>query len=342
MQSGADPRLANPAILNQYDRPKIVVRQAEGQQDPTNLFPINFDVVIDEPVVDFPTGPNAPGVVLSGTATGLRYTVEGTRDAYRVSVLSAEHDGTIEVSVPDGLCADLFGNLNLASTAEDAVVTLDATRPACLVHSAAVGVVNNATMEIAIGFSEPVFGLKDERIAMGDARVTRKAGTDGDAIYLFSVTPAQDGTIEFQIPEDVAQDAVGNGNEASPMFSLVVDSLGPEVALSSFETPGASNARLIRVRAEFNEPVQGFERGDVAVQSGTLINFSAEEGGKTFIIDMRQNKGPVTLSIPAGVATDQIGNPNGASEVFHRDYAPAGRARVAGEKGAAAPPLNGR
>lgn len=316
-----------------------MVRQAEGQQDPTNQFPINFDITVDEPVVDFPTGPNAPGILLTGTAAGLRYTVEGSRDAYRVSILSVEHDGTIEISVPDGLCADLFGNLNVASTAEDATVAYDGSRPACLVHSEAAGVVNNATMEIALGFSEPVFGLEDESLRMGNAELKRKAGADGDAIYLFSVTPAQDGTIEFQVPEDVARDAVGNGSEASPVFAIAVDSTGPEVALSSFETPQASNARLIRVRAEFSEPVQGFERGDVAVADGKLVNFSAGDDGKTFIIDMRQSRGPVTLSIPAGVATDRVGNPNAASEPFHRDYEPARRATANEDPGLSAPPL---
>lgn len=337
-----DRRLSNPAILNQYDRPKIVVRQSPDQPDPTNQFPIYFDIAIDEPVVDFPTGNNVPGIVLSGTATGLRYTVEGARDTYRVAILSAEHDGTIEVSVPDGLCADLFGNLNVASTAEDATVVFDGSRPTCLVHSEAAGVVNNATMEIALGFSEPVFGLEDAHLSAGDATLQRKAGADGDAIYLFTVTPAQDGTIAFQLPEDVARDAVGNGNEASPVFSIVVDSAGPEVSLTSFETPGASNARLIRVRATFSEPVRGFERGDVSVAYGKMINFSAEPDGKTFIIDMRQDKGPVTLSIPAGVATDEIGNPNVASEPFHRDYGPARRPPREVEPGVSAPPLIGK
>lgn len=318
------------------------MRQSDGQPDPTNQFPIYFDIKVDKPVVDFPTGPNAPGVVLSGTATGLRYTVEGSRDAYRLSVLSAEHDGTIAVSVPDGLCADLFGNLSLASTAEDATVEFDGSRPACLVHSEAKGVVNSGTMEIILGFSEPVFGLKDESLSMGDARVKRKAGVDGDEIYIFEVTPAQDGTIEFHVPEDAAHDAVGNGNQTSPPFSLIVDSQGPEVALTSFETPGASNARLIRVRAEFSEPVVGFERKDVAVQSGELVNFTAEDGGKIFIIEMRQSKGPVSLMIPAGVATDQIGNPNLASEPFHRDYQPVARRKTETEAGVSAPPLKGR
>src|SRR5690606_7126065 len=126
-----------------------------------------------------------------------------------------------------------------------------------------------------------------------NASIQRKAGIDGDAIYIFAVTPGRDGTFAFQVPEDAARDGAGNGSEASPIFSLEVDSTGPEVLLSSFETPMASNSRLIRVKAEFNEPVFGFERGDIAVQRGTVINFSAREDGKTYIFDVRPNRGPV-------------------------------------------------
>lgn len=297
--------------------------QATGQKDPTNELPIHFDIIIDEPVVDFPTGINTPGVQVSGTATGLRYSVEGSRDRYRLSVLSIEGDGTIEIAVPDAVCADLFGNLNVASTATDATVTFDGSRPACLIHSEASGVVSNASLDIVVGFSEPVYGLQDRALTAENATIRRKAGQDGDAIYIFEVTPRQDGVINLQVPDDAARDTVGNGSLASAVFALAVDSTGPEVALTSFETPQASNARLIRIRAEFNEPVQGFDQSDLRVERGSLVSFTPEADGRTFIIDMRQQRGPVTLSIPAGAATDVIGNPNTASATFHRDYEPA-------------------
>ena len=89
-----------------------MVTRPASQPQPTNQLPIYFDILIDEPVVDFPVGPNAPGLAVTGTATGVRYTVEGARDRYRLTVLDVESDGTIAVSVPEGLCADLFGNLN--------------------------------------------------------------------------------------------------------------------------------------------------------------------------------------------------------------------------------------
>lgn len=277
--------------------------------------------MFDEPVVDFPVGPNAAGVKIAGTATDLRYLVEGSKDMYRLTILEVGGDGSIGISVPEGVCADLFGNINYASTSDDASVHYDGTRPQVIVQSAQAGVVNNATIEIALVFSEPVYDLKDGTLSMlENATVTRTAGNGGDVRYTFDVTPLRDGIIALQVPEDAAFDAVGNGSAASEVFSLIVDSTGPTVQLSSFETPAEANARLVRVQATFSEPVTGFDQGDIAVSSGRLQNFIAREGGRNFVFDVRPEKGPVALHIPAGVATDNIGNPNRASEVFQREF----------------------
>ncbi len=276
------------------------MRKTPGQPNPTNQLPIYFDILIDEPVVDFPVGPNASGVVIGGTATGLR---------------------SIAVSVPENVCADLFGNINYASTSEDATLAFDGTRPACVVQSEMAGVINNATMEITLAFSEPVYGLDDSAVSLlENATVRRKSGFDGEKQYVFEVTPVRDGIIAFQVPEDAVTDAVGNGNTASQIFSLIVDSTGPSVRLTSFETPENSNARYIRIHAIFSEPVTGFDKEDVRLASGVLQHFSAQKDQRTFILDVRPDRAPLSLSIPEGVATDSIGNPNRASEVFHRDY----------------------
>lgn len=304
--------------------------------------------------MDFPTGPMVPGLDITGTATGIRYRVEGERDRYRLTVIEVGGDGRIEVAVPEGLAADLFGNINYASTGEDGWVDYDGTRPVCVIHSDRAGVVNNDTMEITLSFSEPVFGLDDSVLSvLENARVVRTAGADGDTDYTFAVTPLRDGILAIRVPEDAVRDAVGNGNPASQVYSLIVDSTPPTVQLTSFETPETSNARFIRVRATFSEPVTGFTREDIALTSGRLVTFTSREGGREYTFDVRPDRGPVTLHIPAGVAADSIGNPNLASEVFHRDFGvrerrlapPAPRTappRADYEPGVGAPPLNPR
>lgn len=313
-----DRRLANPALLNQYSRPEVVVRKGPGQPSVTNALPIVFDVVFEEPVVDFPVRFNAPGLQFTGSAAGLHYEVVGEKSFYQVIIRSIEQDGDLTLAIPAALTADLFGNVNRASVDDGARVQYDVTRPRCIIQSDQEGVMNEARMNIALVFSEPVFGLRDDALTLENATVVRTAGQDGDTDYHFSVTPRADGVTALTVPEDAVVDGTGNGNEASPVFSLVVDSHGPEVTLSSFETPQASNSWVIRVHAEFSEPTFDFEREDVAIRGGSLLNFTRREEGMTYVFDVKPTGEEVLLAIPEGVARDAIGNPNAASERFVR------------------------
>lgn len=313
-----DRRLANPALLNQYSRPEVVVRKGPGQPSVTNALPIVFDVVFEEPVVDFPVGFNAPGLQFTGSAAGLHYEVVGEKSFYQVIIRSIEQDGDLTLAIPAALTADLFGNVNRASVDDGARVQYDVTRPRCIIQSDQEGVMNEARMNIALVFSEPVFGLRDDALTLENATVVHTAGQDGDTEYHFSVTPRADGVTALTLPEDAVVDATGNGSEASPVFSLIVDSHGPDVTLSSFETPQASNSWLIRVHAEFTEPTFGFEREDVAIRGGNLLNFTRREEGMSYVFDVKPTGDEVVLAIPEGVARDAIGNPNSASERFIR------------------------
>ncbi len=313
-----DRRLANPALLNQYTRPEVVVRKGPGQPGVTNALPIVFDVTFEEPVVDFPVGFNVPGLVFTGSAAGLHYEVTGEKASYQVIIRAIEQDGDLALAIPAALTADLFGNVNRASTDEGAWVRYDATRPRCIVQSDQEGVMNEAQMNIALVFSEPVFGLRDDALTLENATVSRTAGQDGDTTYHFAVTPRADGITALTVPEDAVVDATGNGSEASPVFSLVVDSHGPEVTLSSFETPQASNSWVIRVHAVFTEPTFDFERDEVAVRGGTLLNFTRRDDGMTYVFDVKPTGDEVLLAVPEGVARDAIGNPNAASDRFVR------------------------
>ena len=316
--SGGDRRFTNPSIVNQFNKPKVVVQRGADQSAETNALPIVFDVLFDEPVLEFPTGVNVGGIEFSGTADGLHYVVEGDRATYRVTVKSILQDGMLSVAVPAGLSADLFGNANVASNTEGAEVYYDATRPRCIIQSDQQGVMNEGHMTITLAFSEPVFGLRDGALRVENATVERVSGVDGDAHYVFTVVPRADGTTALAVPEDAVVDGVGNGNLASAPFSLIVDSTGPDVELSSFETPHASNSWVMRVHARFSEPVVHFDRATIALEGGVLMNFTPNEDGTGYLFDVRPAGGEVRIRIPAGATTDLIGNPNNASDVFVR------------------------
>ena len=177
---------------------------------------------------------------------------------------------------------------------------------------------NDAQMKITLVFSEPVYGLQNRALTVKNASIKRVTGKDGDTQYHFVVAPKTDGTTALTLPEDAVTDAVGNGNRASPVFSLVVDSTGPTVTLRSFETARKTNARTIRIHAVFDEPVMGFTQGDLVVEGGTLLNFTGRSDAMTYVFDVKPKGGELRVSVPAGVTHDVIGNPNSASEFFVR------------------------
>jgi hypothetical protein len=99
--------------------PAVTINQASSQADPTSATPILFDVVFQEPV----TGFDASGVVLGGTAGATSAVVSGGGAVYQVAVSGMAQSGTVTATVPAGVVADAAGNLNVASTSTDSVVT---------------------------------------------------------------------------------------------------------------------------------------------------------------------------------------------------------------------------
>ena len=69
-------------------------------------------------------------------------------------------------------------------------------------------------------FSEPVSGFTLDDIAVANGAVGNFAGSDGDAVYTFDVTPDAVGTVTVEIAAGAAQDAGGAGNTAAPRLSL--------------------------------------------------------------------------------------------------------------------------
>ncbi len=113
--------------------PTVTVDQAAGQADPTNVTPIRFTAVFNEPIntATFTTA----DVSLSGTAPGATVASvteiapnDGT--TFQISVSGMTGSGTVIASIPAGGVQDLAGNANAASTSTDNTVTYDTTAPA--------------------------------------------------------------------------------------------------------------------------------------------------------------------------------------------------------------------
>ena len=104
--------------------PTVTINQAATQPDPTDVSPINFTVVFSERVKGFAAG----GVILSGTAGATTAIVSETAPnngtTYNVAVSGMTGSGTVIASIGAGVCTDVAGNTNAASTSTDNTVTI--------------------------------------------------------------------------------------------------------------------------------------------------------------------------------------------------------------------------
>jgi len=107
----------NVVTYNDNVRPDVTVDQADGQPDPTPDLPIRFAVKFTEPV----TGFTAACVNMGGTATSPTFTVTpaGPATDYVITVTAVAFHGTLTPTIPGGVCHDLAGNPNNASTSTD-------------------------------------------------------------------------------------------------------------------------------------------------------------------------------------------------------------------------------
>ncbi len=117
-----NPTFTGGTTLNiDVQMPTVTINQAATQPDPTNVSPINFMVVFNEPVNDFD---DLTDVVLSGTATGATVVsiTPVSTTTYTVAVNGGATSGTIIAMVPAGVAIDADNNGNEASTSTDNTV----------------------------------------------------------------------------------------------------------------------------------------------------------------------------------------------------------------------------
>lgn len=108
--------IAGESYTVDRDPVSVSVEQAGGQNDPTNVLPINFTVEFSENVTGFDNP--ATDILLGGVATAASITpIDG--DTYTVSVTATSGTGFVTVSVPASAAEDNIGNDNAASTSFD-------------------------------------------------------------------------------------------------------------------------------------------------------------------------------------------------------------------------------
>ena len=202
----------------------------------------------------------------------------------------------------------------------------DNTKPTVVLSSALAGYNGTVPIDITVTFSEPVynFGVTD----IFSPITGSLSGVDGDTIYTLTITPDSSERftrdINLDLPEASCEDGSGNYNEMSNILPLVFDNVPPEVTLTLIG-PNTVNASTVpfMVVVMFDEPVTGFVKEDLngsgAIMNATVTEITEAIGGQgqRYIMTMMPvTDGPISISIPAGVAMDIGTNPNEASNTL--------------------------
>ena len=234
--------------------------------------------------------------VSNGTASDLNRVSSRT---YTVTI-TPEATGEVRVEVGSNVARDRAGNGNRA--AEPLVIEADLERPEVTIEGPTEPV-GMAGFEVTITFSEPVTGfeLEDIQVTNGTASNFTKVSPQE---YTATITPEGIGEVRVEVPEDVAEDGAGNGNQAAEAFevetklavsyqeeSYTATEGGETVTVTVKLSQGWDEELAIPIRVTRPEETEvadytlhGLEEWDAQEGTGRLT-FRAEETEQTFTIE---------------------------------------------------------
>jgi len=114
------PNPTDNSVWFECTAPTVTVTKAAGQNDPTDVTPVNFTVVFSSPVTGF-TGDDL--LDPTGTANPKDATITGSGTTYNVAVSGMKGNGSVCLSIPPGVAFDaVSGCPNAASEGQACVV----------------------------------------------------------------------------------------------------------------------------------------------------------------------------------------------------------------------------
>ena len=176
------------------------------------------------------------------------------------------------------------------------------------------------SFEVDITFSRPVTGFVGGDVGVSNGGVTGFSGAGSS--YTLTIVPTADGTVVVWVPAGVASDQAGDSNQASDALSRTyVSDPGPADPLSV--EVGSQAEQVVtgsfEVGITFSRSVTGFRRRDIQVTNGTASGLVGSGSGYRVMVTPRA-QGAVVVQVPGGVAHDDAGDPNQASEWLVRTF----------------------
>lgn len=283
--------------------PQVVIMSAISETNAA--FDVTF--LFTEPV----TGFDLSDIQVSGGSAGSFSVIDSK--TYSATITPAA-EGMVTVDVNAYAAQDAAGNNSV--DAIQLIVIYDNTRPTVSIGSMASGYINS-DFTVTFTFSENVEDFNE-----GDIAVINAVVNDFNAIsfteYTATISPFGAGEVTVGVPMDQAHDYAGNGNEESSEFSIQFDNSSPSVVITS-TAPNPIND-VFEVTITFDEPVNGFDFGDVQVSNGSVGTLNQESIGVFKAAILPLDEGVVLVDVLAGVAQDEAGNGNSEAMQFMIQY----------------------
>ncbi len=124
---------------------------------------------------------------------------------------------------------DAAGNVSVATTTT--VITQDSIAPQTSISVSSGSFTNEASIAVAISFTEDVIGFEASDVSVGNGTVSDFVAVDGSH-YTLNVIPSGDGLVTIDVAAGATADAAGNGNEVATQRSFVSDRTAPEITLT--------------------------------------------------------------------------------------------------------------
>lgn len=298
----------------------VTINQAVGQADPVNTSPVNFTVEFSEGV----TGFAAEHITLTGIAGASVASITPVGVAQRVYTVAVNvpTSGTLTAAIgANKVFVGAYGNL--ASTSTDNSITFDNVQPTVTINQAAgqADPTRIQPVSFRVVFSEPVTGFTSSDVTVvGPAGATATVTGSGTTYDVAIGGMTASGVLMASIAPGVAQDAAGNGNQASTSTDNTVTFDNDQLTVTIDQDGAQADPAVagpINFTAVFNKSVSDFTSSDVIVTSsvGEELLATVTGSGTTYNVAVSgmTRSAVISATIPADLATDSVGNTNEAS-----------------------------
>jgi len=304
VDAAGNANTAAPQFTRSFDTiaPTISLSSAAG--DPVNGA-IAISVTLSDSSVNFATGD-----VSLTNATLSNFSGSGTSYSFTLTPVA---EGSFGASVDAATFTDAAGNTNTASNVLSR--SADFSTPSVTLSSASASFVNGA-ISVAVSLSAVSTDFAEGDVTLVNGTLSGFSGSGTS--YSFTLTPNAEGVFSASVDAGTFTNAAGNPNTASNTLSRTADLTAPGVSISSTATD-PTNLSSIPVTLSFDEPVTGFNSGDISATNATVNNFSGSGASYTFDL-VPSGEGTVTADIAAAVAADTATNANTAASQFSRTY----------------------